>query len=126
MMTGTSLYKDSLNKSVANEGFTLRSMPVHDDLPGGYFFTDDGFRAENSTIIEGGVLRSFLLSLYGSRKTGLDRSANTGGIYVVDPGTDSFSNMVKSVDRGLLLCRFSGATPQATATSQVWPRTATT
>ncbi len=111
MMTGTSLYKDSLNKSVANEGFTLRSMPVHDDLPGGYFFTDDGFRAENSTIIEGGVLRSFLLSLYGSRKTGLDRSANTGGIYVVDPGTDSFSNMVKSVDRGLLLCRFSGGNP---------------
>jgi PmbA protein len=111
MITGTSIYRNSLNETVADERLTLRSMPVHNELSEGYFVTDDGFRAENCTLIEKGVLRSFLLGLYGSRKTGLQRSANTGGIYVVDPGTDSFTDMVKSVDRGLLLCRFSGGNP---------------
>ena len=111
MMTGTSIYKDSLNEKIADVRLTLRSMPLSEDLSGGYFFTPDGFRAQNGVIIEDGILRSFLLSLYGARKTGLEKAVNSGSFYVVDPGEASFEEMVKSVDRGLLLCRFSGGNP---------------
>ena len=111
MMTGTSIYKGSLNEKIADVRLTLRSMPLSEDLSGGYFFTPDGFRARNSVIIEKGVLRTFLLSLYGSRKTGLQKAVNSGSFYVVDPGDASFDEMVRSISRGLLLCRFSGGKP---------------
>lgn len=113
MITGTSIYRNSLNTRIADERLTLRSMPVSDELVQGYFITDDGHRAENCTVIEKGVLRSYLLSLYGANRTGLERSANTGGIYVVDPGTESLEDMVRSVKRGLMLCRFSGGNPSS-------------
>lgn len=111
LMTGTSIFKDSLGERIADKRFTLRSMPLSEELSGGYFFTGDGFKAENSTIIESGVLKTFLLSLYGSRKTGLEKAVNAGNYYVVDPGNSSFEDMVKSIDRGILLCRFSGGNP---------------
>lgn len=113
MMTGTSIYRNSLNTRIADDRFTLRSMPVSEELSDGYFVTADGFKAENCTIVENGVLRSFLLSLYGSRKTGLEKAVNTGSFYVVDPGDDSLEDMMKSVERGLLLCRFSGGSPSS-------------
>lgn len=111
LITGTSIFKDSLGEKIADERFTLRSMPLSEDLSGGYFFTADGFKAGNTTIIEKGVLRTFLLSLYGSRKTGKEKAVNSGGYYVVDSGSSRFEDMVKSIDRGLLLCRFSGGNP---------------
>jgi PmbA protein len=111
LVTGTSVFKDSLNEVIADERFTLHSMPVSSQLAGGYFFTGDGFKAENTTIIHEGVLKSFLLSLYGSRKTGLKKAACSGGFYVIDPGDTSFQDMLKSVRKGILLCRFSGGEP---------------
>lgn len=113
LISGTSIFKDRLNQPVANSMFSLHSMPVSDEIPDGYFITQDGYKAENSTIIGKGVLRSFLLSLYGARKTGMERAVNSGGAYVIDPGDASFEDMVKRVGKGLLLCRFSGGRPNA-------------
>jgi len=84
---------------------------VSDEICNGYFVTPDGYAAQNSTIVQDGVLKSFLLSLYGSRKTGLDRAVNSGGAFVVDQGDTPFDEMVKSVKKGILLARFSGGSP---------------
>lgn len=111
MISGTSIYKDKLNEQVASPIFTLHSRPVSDEICNGYFVTADGYAAQNSTIIESGVLKTFLLSLYGSKKTGLDRAVNQGGAFIVDPGDTSFDDMVKSVKKGILLARFSGGYP---------------
>lgn len=111
MITGTSIYKDALGEEIAAPRLTLRSMPLAAEMADGYFFTEDGFAAENSTVIENGVLRSFLLSLYGSLKTGKPRSVNSGGSWMVDAGDTPFDEMVQSVEKGILLCRFSGGDP---------------
>lgn len=111
MISGTSIYKDKLGQQIANPMLTLHSRPVSDEICNGYFVTSDGYAAQNSTIIESGVLKSYLLSLYGARKTGLDRAVNMGGAYVVDPGDTSLDHMIKSVERGILLARFSGGYP---------------
>ncbi len=113
MVRGTSIFRDSLNERVADERLTLRSTPLSGELAAGHFITDDGFAAENSTVIESGILRSFLLSLYGARKTGRERVKSGGGCFVLDPGDTSHQEMVASVDRGVLLCRFSGGSPSA-------------
>lgn len=113
MMTGTSIFKDSLGDAIADEKLSIHARPVTDELAGGYFFTGDGFIAENSTIINKGILNSMLLGLYGSRKTGKEKAVNSGSCYVIDPGDTNFEDMVKSVDKGILLCRFSGGEPSS-------------
>lgn len=111
LISGTSIYRNKLNCLIANPKLSLHSKPMSEEIPDGYFITADGYKAQNSTIIDKGVLSSFVLSLYGANKTGTKRAVNSGGAYVVDPGDKSLSEMIRSVDRGLLLCRFSGGRP---------------
>ncbi len=111
MIKGTSIFKDSLGSEIADPQLTLHSRPLSDELAEGYFITGDGFTAENSTIISKGVLNSFILSLYGANKTGRTRAVNRGNAYVVDPGAHTVDEMTGSVERGILLCRFSGGRP---------------
>jgi PmbA protein len=109
LIAGTSVYKDKLGQRIASPGLTVSSRPAK--MPGGYFITPDGYAAENVAIIKDGVLQNFLLSLYGSRKTGLKRVANAGGCCVIEPGGQSLAEMIKSVKKGVLLSRFSGGAP---------------
>ena len=109
LIAGTSLYKDRLGEKVVSEKLTLTSQPR--DLPGGYFVTQDGYEAQNAPIVERGVLKSYLLDLYSANKTGLPRSVTGGGAWVVTPGTTPLDEMIRGVDRGLLITRFSGGNP---------------
>ncbi len=111
LIEGTSPLKDKLGQKVANESMTLSAEPLSPYMADGYFITDDGFKAENATIIEKGVLQSFLLSQYGARKTGLERAKNQGSCWVLEPGNRNFEQMVSQVEKGLLVVRFSGGNP---------------
>ncbi len=111
LITGTSAFRDSLGKRIASDALTIHSAPLCEELVKRYFITGDGYPAENCTIVENGVLTSYLLSLYGSLKTGLERSPSSGGCYIVDPGAGSYEELVKSVNHGLLVCRISGGKP---------------
>lgn len=111
MITRTSFLKDSLGKDVASPLVTLRSLPLDSSMAGGYAITQDGFPAENMTLIEKGVLKSYLLSQYGAVKCNLDRAASNGYFYVLEPGKDSLDAMIGRVQKGLLLTRFSGGNP---------------
>jgi len=111
LISGTSVYKDSLGKQVADPRLVVHSWPVSSEIADGYFLTGDGYRAENCTIIDHGVLKTFLLSLYGANKTGLARGVNNGGCYVIEPGTKSLEEIIGHVKRGILLARYSGGSP---------------
>jgi len=113
LISGSSILKDKLNSKVASEKLTIHSKPVSEEIADGYFVTSEGFEAENSTIIDKGILKTFMLSRYGANKTKGERAVNSGGAYVVEPGDKSFEEMVKSIDKGILLCRFSGGNPSA-------------
>ncbi len=109
LVEGTSPFKDSLGKSIASDILTVRSMPT--TLPGGYSITGDGYKARDCDIIKNGVLSSYVIGLYGSKKTGLPHANNEGACYVVEPGETSYEDMIRSVKRGLLVSRFSGGNP---------------
>ena len=111
MITGTSIFKDKLNETIADSQLTLHSKPISAEAADGYFFTKDGYEAQNSTIIDRGVLKGFLLDLYGSKKTGMPKAVNDGQAYVIDAGEHSYQDLIGSVKKGILLCRFSGNNP---------------
>ncbi len=111
LISGSSVFKNKLNQLVVSTKFTLHSRPVSSEIADGYFITGDGYEAQNCTIFEQGVLKTFLLSLYGANKTGLQRAVNRGGSYIVEPGDKSLPSIIKGIKRGILLSRFSGGNP---------------
>lgn len=111
LMLGTSPYKDKLNTQIADSRLNIYCHPHSSLLPAGPDFTGDGYLTHDMTLIENGVLRSYLLSLYGSRKTGLERSVNFGSNVIISAGDTPLEEMILGIDEGLLLCRFSGGNP---------------
>lgn len=113
LISGTSPFKDKLNKQVASKSLTFMSNPLDPELSYGYHITKDGFIAENQTIIENGILKSYLLTLEGSNKTKLPRGKNHGDAFNIKEGQQSIDDLIKSTDRGILLGRFSGGRPSS-------------
>lgn len=111
IMSGTSIYKDKVGEKIANKKFNLLSSPLDKDLASGYFVTGDSYKSKNISIIKEGVLQSHLLSLYGAKKTGGKRISNSGGAHIIPNGSESLENIIKDIDKGILLCRFSGGSP---------------
>jgi len=111
LIAGTSVYKDKLGQQVADPRLVIHSRPTAPEIPDGYFITSDGYKAENCTIIDHGILKTFLLSLYGANKTGLQRAVNNGGCYVVEPGAKPLEEIISKIDRGIMVARFSGGYP---------------
>ena len=112
MVQGTSRWKDSLGAKVADPKLTFRAAPLHPLMVNGERFTVDGYESRDMDIIKDGVLVSFALSLYGSRKTGKKRALNSAfGNIEVAAGNTPLDKMIGSVDRGILLNRFSGGMP---------------
>ena len=106
LISGASIYRDKIGHQICDSGLTLRSVPISEDMADGYFITADGYKAVNSTLIEKGVLRSFLLSQYGAKKTGLRYGFNDGKCYVIDQGDKRLQELTKKIKRGLLVGEF--------------------
>ena len=49
--------------------------------------------------------------LNGANKTGKDRAVNNGGAHIVEPGDKALDDMISTIDKGVLLSRFSGGSP---------------
>jgi PmbA protein len=111
LISGTSIYKNSIGEKITSSNLSLSSNPVDDRIDSGYFITGDTYKAENVDIITNGILNTHLLTLYGAKKTGGKRIANQGGSYIVENGSESLESLIKNVDKGVLLCRFSGGSP---------------
>ncbi len=111
MIANTSIYKDKLGTQITFPNFSLHSQPRSEKIVPNIYITSDGYEAQNSTIIEKGTLNSFMLSEYGANKVKQDRAVNDGNSLVIDPGDQDLSTMVKSIKKGILLCRFSGGSP---------------
>jgi PmbA protein len=114
LIDGTSQWKDSLEKQVAAPNFTLSCNYSDRELvTSGDVITQDGYRTSDLTVIDHGVLKSFLVSRFGSRKTGILRSNNYGGYYTVEPGEQSLEDMIASIEKGILMGALSGNQPDS-------------
>ena len=111
LIEGTSIWKDKLGEMVASPLLTVSAAPLDDRTLGGERWTGEGFISEDYDVIKDGKLESFMMSLYGANKTGLQRSKNTSGSFIIEPGDKSIDEMIKSVENGLLVGRFSGGSP---------------
>ncbi len=111
VMLKTSRFPDHLGQKILDDKLTLRVMPRSRDLCNASQISSDGYIAEDATIIDKGILRHYLLSLFAANKSGKQRTVGTGSGWVVDPGTASWQDMIASVKRGILCPRVSQGSP---------------
>ncbi|MBO4415919.1 MAG: TldD/PmbA family protein [Lachnospiraceae bacterium] len=111
VINGTSLWLDKVGEQVASDKLTIALKPYDDRIVMGERGTANGFRSEEVTLIDKGVLKTHWLSLYGANKTGRPIVKNTGSDLVVEAGDKTLEEMIASVDKGLILGGFSGGQP---------------
>ncbi len=113
ILDGTSQWLDKIGEKVADESLTVRFDPFDSRIVCGERYTGDGFLSEPVTVIENGVLKTFLLSLYVANKTGRPVTKNAGSALIVNEGSQSLEELIASVPDGLLVGGFSGGQPGA-------------
>jgi PmbA protein len=78
--------------------------------PGTKPFDDEGVATRKTTVIEKGVMKSYLLDTYAARKLKMHSTGNAGGannLYLA-AGAHTPDEIIKSVDKGLLLTGMIG------------------
>lgn len=111
IIDGTSLWLDKVGQQVVSDKLTVSKKPFDERIVCGERGTQDGFRSEEVTLIDKGVLKTHGIGLYAANKTGRPVTKNTGWDLVVEPGDKSVSEIIKSVDKGLIMSSFSGGEP---------------
>lgn len=117
---GISAYKDKLNQKVANEQISVIDSGHLEGKFGSSYFDDEGFKTQETTLIENGYLKGYMCDLHTSKKT---RFAQTGNgrresyaskpqtrmtTTYIQPGNDNPDEIIKEIKEGLLVTKMGG------------------
>ena len=111
IVNGTSQWLDKVGEQVADEKLTISLKPFDDRIVTGERATANGFRTEEVTLIDKGVLKTHWLNLYAANKTGHPVMKNSGSGLVMKAGEQSLEEIVGGIEKGLLVGGFSGGQP---------------
>ncbi|MBN1434155.1 hypothetical protein JW921_05300 [Candidatus Fermentibacterales bacterium] len=101
---GLTAFSGKLDQKVTGDLITMYS-DLHGPVPGRPF-DDEGLPAQDITWIENGVLRTHLCNRFWARKTGRPPVSSPGCFYLGGSEEASSADLVKRLDRGLLIRRF--------------------
>ena len=124
-VNGDAIYRSAsflagkLGEKIAGENVTVVDDGI---MPGGFGtspFDDEGVPTQRTTVIERGVLKSYLLNTYTARKLGLKTTGNaarglagnpgiSSGNFFLQPGTRPAHKILAGVRRGLYVTEFLG------------------
>ncbi|MGC8764599.1 MAG: TldD/PmbA family protein [Brevinematia bacterium] len=114
-----SVFENRENDIVATDMLTIYDNPLYDFGSGSYPFDDEGVVPRKLTVIEKGVFKNFIFDLFTASQlsresTGHARrsvsslpSPSFSNIFI-ETGSSSFSDMLSSIDYGLLVYSFLG------------------
>ena len=120
ILKGTSIFSNKIGKKVASELITVVDDTTLPGKFGTYAFDDEGTPAQNTVLIENGVLKGYLSDRYTAGQLGLTSSGNgrredfrhkpvprmTNTL--IAPGKTDPAEIVASVKEGLLVIRMGG------------------
>ena len=101
---------DALGERVMPEWLSLVERPHLKKALGSANFDGDGVATREKAFIDGGIVGSYLLSVYSARKLGLTTTGNAGGVFNLDidgPQTP-LDEMLADMGRGLLVTELMG------------------
>ena len=101
---------DSIGQQVLPDWISLVERPHLAKALGSANFDGDGVATSEKAFVAKGVIESYVLSVYSSRKLGLEPTGNAGGVYNLDidgPQTP-YADLLTSMDKGLLVTELMG------------------
>lgn len=108
LIAGSSLYRTRVGEPIASPLLTLRSRF---DAPSVAAISSDGFATPPVVVLDRGVLRCLLPSLYGSRRTRVPHVPVAASGWALDAGTTPLAELLAQVPRGALVGRLSMGNP---------------
>ncbi len=119
--TGISPMGNLEGATVAPETLTILDDPTAGDLPGSFSCDDEGVAARPVTLVDGGVLRSWICDSEGARVLGAPAGRGRRATWqhppasrmsnlVVAPGVTDPEAMERDLSHGLVVTRAGGAT----------------
>lgn len=113
MIKKTSPFFNQKNNKVISNKLTIQACPVSNEFPINSFWNSDGYLSKNEVLFEDGVLKNYLLDHQASAQLNENVSLSGGSHIKIKPGHSSLEEMICSVKKGILLCRFSAGQPAA-------------
>lgn len=111
LISKTSLFGGRKGERVVSDLFSLQFDPFGSQFATEVPFSGEGILFEKGSIFEEGVLRNYLLDVYGANKLNEQVTPQTTSNIFVPSGPASFQDMIKGIKKGLMLMRFSGGSP---------------
>ena len=110
LMGGLSPWEGREGERIASAGFSLLNRPADARIADGSDFDDCGVPTRNADVIRDGVLETFLVDFFCSRKLGRAQNAGRRNL-VIPPGEHGVEALIRGTERGIVLGRFSGGNP---------------
>ena len=115
-VNGGNIYKrssflaDMKGKEISSPLVTIIDDPLMPGRLGSMPYDSEGVRARKNTVVEKGILLTWLLSSYQARKLSLQTTGNAGGIsnFYMEKGDSPVEEIISSIDNGLFLTSMSG------------------
>jgi PmbA protein len=109
-----SFLSDMKGKSIGSKLLTVTDDPFIPKGLGSRLYDGDGFPARKRTLISEGVLNEFLVDWYYGRKLGWEPNSGSISNVILPPGSRSVDEIIKDLDRCLLITGFLGGNSNAT------------
>jgi PmbA protein len=111
LVSKTSRLQGRIGEKVASSLMHLESRPQDPMFANPNFLTGDGIETENQTIFDHGVLKTYLLDLYGKNKLNEGKVSNFATRLYMPKGESTLDEMISGIEEGILIGRFSGGYP---------------
>jgi PmbA protein len=103
-----------LGKKIASERLTLIDDPLLERGLGSRHFDGEGLAPLKRTMIEAGILRQYYVDNYYGKKLGMEPTTGGSSNLVLAPGPRTAEDMLKGVQRGILVNGFIGGNSNTT------------
>jgi len=107
----SSFLHDRLEQRIFPEFMHVQEHPHLPRGAGSASYDGEGVATSSNTIIDEGVLTSFVLDSYTARKLGRNTTGNAGGVHNLIVGNTvdyGLEGLLKTMDRGILITELSG------------------
>jgi len=117
---GASVFAGKLGEQIASSVVTALDDGTMPNEWGSENIDDEGMATKNTTLIQDGILKSYMVDKMGSLKTGYDRTGSgrrqsykfapasrMRNTYIAN-GNDKFDDMIASIDNGIYAAKMGG------------------
>jgi len=109
-----SFFVDKINMPVASKHFTFVDDPLLRRGLASKAFDGEGMSAKSRTLIDKGVLKTYLIDVYYGSKLGMAPTTGRTSNLILTPGKKSLNEMMKDMKDGIFITGFLGGNSNST------------